>query len=322
MVKIEKKSVFIVILVVLILFVSGCTTKTTEEPTKVNYRTGTEGLTLSLPASSPQKLYEGDSNVPLVVEVRNKGAFPQEDETKGNTRLDGKIWISGYDDQILTISPVSQSLNDDGELEGKSPYNTDGGYKAYTFTMGVGTDNLPDGMPYYNPTLILTAVYKYKTIASPMICLDPQPRSTKIREKVCTIQESIGLGSQGAPVSVTKVEQDVTSEKFLFKIYVDNEGGGLVIPTTQVSIDPNRGYEWNDLDKVRYEVSVGNEQINRQDCRPRNEVKLIDGKGYIFCTWDIRDEERTYETVLNVELNYGYTTSIEKEIEIFEEVGI
>ena len=324
MVKIQKKGVLITMLVVLILVVSGCNTNRTEEPNEVNYRTGTVGLELTFPTDTPTEVYENDRDVRFVIEVRNKGAFPQTEETD---EFRGKLWIGGYDDKILKIYPrlgssISQGVNLRGdELEGRSPYNRDGGYSAVEFQMDVG--DLPQGMPYYNPNIIVTASYLYKTIANPIICIDPEPRSTRIREKVCDITDSISVGSQGAPIAVTKVEEDVTGNDFLFKIYIENTNKGLVIPESQVDNNPNEGYDWRDMDKVRIEdIRAGN--VRMTECRPTigRDVQLIEDKGYIFCRLDKTiAQDKAYETSLNIVLSYGYTTSEEKEIEVFEEVS-
>ncbi|MBW2974928.1 hypothetical protein KY366_04385 [Candidatus Woesearchaeota archaeon] len=325
-----QKRVLIAVLVVLIIAVSGCRRASVDEPTEYNYRTGTEGLTLSFPSHTPTQIYEND-NVNLMVEIRNSGAFPLTADEKGE--FEGKIWIGGYDRGILTIEPESgqsADLNED-ELEGKSSYNKDGGFSAVEFNMDA--KNLPQGMPYYKPRIIVTASYFYKTLANPMICVDPEPRSTRVREKVCNVGDysasgagsgkgvGSGLGSQGAPIAVTKIEEDVTSNDILFKIYIQNSGNGLVISKDDIGTDPNMGYDWRDINKVVIEsIKVGNKPMT--NCRPKDVVQLTDGKGYIFCTLSKSQVgEDAYVTPLNIQLSYGYTTSIEKDIEIFEEVS-
>jgi len=338
MVKIVKKSVLIVILVVFILSVSGCRRANVNEPSESNYRTGTEGLYLKLPTDVPTQIYENDQDVRFVVEVRNKGAFPQSDEVDD---FRGKLWIGGYDERIVQIYPrlgssVYQGVDlEGGELEGKSPYNRDGGYSAVEFQMNVG--DLPEGMPYYRPRLIITASYLYKTIANPIICVDPEPRSTKVREKVCEIGDysasgggsgaggrvGSGLGSQGAPIAVTSLEEDVTGTDILFKIYIQNVDDGLVILESDIDNNPNQGYDWRDMNLIRIEdIKVGN--VRMTECRPSigRDVELIDDKGYIFCRLDKSIAEgKAYVTPLNIVLSYGYTTSIEEDIEVFEEVS-
>lgn len=336
----KKKSCLIAVLIVLILISSGCNLRRTDEPQEVNYRTGTEGLFLKFPTNSPTQLYENDRDVRFIVEVRNKGAFPQSEEID---EFRGKLWVGGYDDKILKIYPrlgssISQGVNLDGsELEGKSTYNRDGGYSAVEFQMDVG--ELPQGMPYYRPRLIITSSYLYKTIANPMICVDPEPRSTRIREKVCEIGDyggtgsgggsgkggsvGSGLGSQGAPIAVTRIEEDVTTNDILFKIYIQNSGQGLVILESDIDNNPNQGYDWRDMNLVRIDdIKVGN--IRMTECRPTigRDIQLIDDKGYIFCRLDKSVAGgKAYVTPLNIILSYGYTTSIEKDIEVFEEVS-
>ena len=327
MVKMQKKGVSLVILIVLILVVSGCNSRRTDKGSssnrEIDYRTGTDGLELVLPVDTPTEIYEGDRDVRFLVEVRNKGAFPQSDEI-GN--FGGKLWIGGYDENILTIYPrigtsISQGVELVGnELEGKSPYNEEGGYSAIEFRIDART--LPEGVPSYNPKLIITASYFYQTIANPVVCIDPEPRSTRIREKICDIDDSISVGSQGGPITITKVEQDVTSNDFLFKIYISNDGDGLVIRKGDIGNNPNEGSDRRELDNVKLEdVSAGN--VRMTQCRPSigSDVHLIEDKGYIFCRLDKTvAAEKTYETPLNIRLSYGYTSSVEKEIKVFEEV--
>jgi len=338
MVKMQKKSILIVVLI--ILSISGCRRADIDEPREFNYRTGTEGLYLKLPTNMPTEVYENDQDVRFIVEVRNRGAFPQSDEVDD---FYGKLWMGGYDDRILQIYPrlgssVYQGVDLDGyNLEGKSVYNRDGGYDAVEFQMDVG--DLPPGMPYYRPRIIMTASYLYKTMANPMICVDPEPRSTRVREKVCEIGDysalgsgggsgrggsvGAGLGSQGAPIAVTRVEEDVTGTDILFKIYIQNVGGGLVILESDIDNNPNEGYDWRDMNMIRIEdIKVGN--VRMTECRPAigRDVELIDERGYIFCRVDKSIAKgKAYVTPLNIILSYGYTTSIERDIEIFEEVS-
>ncbi len=340
MVKMVKKGVLIAILIILILSIFGCRRADVDEPREYNYRTGTQGLVLNFPTNMPTEIYENDRDVRFMVEVRNKGAFPQSDEVD---EFRGKLWIGGHDDRILRIYPrlgssISQGVNLDGyELEGKSVYNRDGGYSGVEFQMDVG--DLPQGMPYYRPRLIVTASYLYKTIANPMICVDPEPRSTRVREKVCEIGDygtmgrgggsgkggrvGAGQGSQGAPIAVTRIEEDVTGSDIIFKIYIRNAGQGLVILESDIDQNPNEGYDWRDMNLVRIEdIRVGN--IRMTECRPTigRDVQLIDDEGYIFCRLDKSVAGgKAYVTPLNIMLSYGYTTSIERDIEVFEEVS-
>ena len=229
--------------------------------------------------------------------------------------------MGGYDPDILDISPDNGIRLDEQELEGKNSYNDDGGYSAEEFIANVY--DLPSGASIYKPPLIFTTTYFYKTIASPTICIDPEPRSTYVRDKVCTVQETQSLNSQGAPITVRRIEQHVTSENFQFKIEIQNSGGGLVIQESDVDNNPNSGYDWRDLNEIRIEdISAGEQRMS--SCRPDigDTVELVDGKGYIFCRLDKSIIGNiVYTTPLNIELSYGYSSSVTKGIEIFEEIS-
>ncbi|MEA2037890.1 MAG: hypothetical protein U9O94_10370 [Nanoarchaeota archaeon] len=153
-----KKRYLIVSLVILALFLTACRTADIDEPRESIYRTGTDGLRLMFPTNTPKEIYENDYDVRMIVEVRNKGAFPQSDEIDELGPSIGKLWVGGYDKNILQITSRSQSdispgvTLDSRELEGKSVYNREGGYSAAELVMRVL--DLPDGMPYYRPRLI------------------------------------------------------------------------------------------------------------------------------------------------------------------------
>lgn len=315
----DKK--FLLAFVLAALVMAGCTggggSGRTDRPTEIDYRRGTDGLVLSFPVGTLTKLYENDQNVKMVVEARNKGAFPQFDDSG----LNAHIWLGGFDNNIIELLP-EETLLDESALEGKSPYNLEGGYLGVVINGKVY--NLPSGTSYYKPTLKVTVTYKYKTIAAPEVCIDPNPRSTDVKEKVCDITRfgSVSLSSsQGAPVAVTRVDEDATHDSTLFKFYIQNVGKGLVIDENDISNDPNKGYDWDEMNKVRLaDVSIGNRKIT--ECRPDigSYIDLINDKGYVFCKFSTAGINTVYTSPLNIILEYGYANSIDKDIEIFEEI--
>ena len=307
--------------VVLILII-GCSGVRTREPKRsVDYRTGSEGLVLDI-VSDFDRIYEFDQDVNVVVEVRNRGAFPQAGET-----IEAYIWAGGFDTDILELrTETGNGALDTTSLEGKSPVNLDGGYTAAVFEADV--HDLPSGTPSYKTPIIIDATYKYKTIASPIICVDPNPSITEIKERVCEVGQygSVSLkGSQGAPVAVTRVEEDVTSNYILFRIYVDNVGGGRVIPkdgSHGPQWNPNKGYDWDELNKVYINrVTVGNTDVD--SCSPDvgSNIDVEKGRGYILCRFQATGDG-VYKSPLNIELEYGYQSSIRQDIEVIKEVQI
>ncbi len=314
----NRKFISLFFLVSVIVF-SGCAPKTGEPGTnREDYRQGTEGLYLDFIQDTITRAYEMDPDVRMVVEVRNRGAFPQYDQIG---QLNGRIWVGGFPRDIIDLRP-ERDLLDEEALEGKSTYNPDGGYTSVIIAGPVY--ELPEGTPFYPTKVIVTATYNYETIASAKVCVDPSPSGTKIREKVCDIEsyQSISLGSQGAPVAVTSIEEEPTYRSLLFKIYVSDVGNGLLIDESDVGRNPNKGYDWDRLNKVRIaDVTLGNRVMT--ECKPDigDYLRLSDGKGYIFCKLDTSGIDSVYTAPLNVKLRYGYANSVSKDLEIYEEVG-
>ncbi|MFH2027695.1 MAG: hypothetical protein ABIJ08_01020 [Nanoarchaeota archaeon] len=71
----------VVVLIIIAIILTGCNSKSSGPQKTGDYRSGTEGLKLNFPVGVPDRVYVGDKTVNLVVEVQNRGAFPQADET-------------------------------------------------------------------------------------------------------------------------------------------------------------------------------------------------------------------------------------------------
>ncbi|MFH2027694.1 MAG: hypothetical protein ABIJ08_01015 [Nanoarchaeota archaeon] len=226
----------------------------------------------------------------------------------------------GNNDDILKVGNKAIALSG-GTLMGKSDFTPEGASSAVAFIIDEVKD-LPKGASSFKQNLLFSLTYLYKTIANPSVCIDPNPRSAVVQEKVCTVKD-ISLSNQGAPVAVTKVEQDITSTRLLFKIYIQNLGKGNIIPSDKVDIsadpNPNTGYGWGNLDNVAYSVKLGSEDITA-GCKPEGGVvKLVNGKGYIFCEKGNVDKITSiYTAPLNIILTYGYSTTESKEIEVIK----
>ncbi|MBW2979951.1 hypothetical protein KY360_00860 [Candidatus Woesearchaeota archaeon] len=314
----NKKLVSLFFLVVIIV-ISGCTRYDGEPGLEgvEDYRSGSEGLVLEFPVDTITRVYEHDDDVRMMVEIQNRGAFPQYDQVG---QLNGRVWVGGFPKDIIDLRPDSDLLDEEA-LEGKSSYNRDGGRTSVIISGPVY--DLPKGTPYLPTKAIVTATYNYETIGSANVCIDPSPRGTTVREKVCRIEDysSLSLGTQGAPVAVTGIEEEATHRNLLFTIYVENVGDGLLIDENDVYKNPNKGYEWDRLNKVRItDVTIGNRLMT--ECRPDigDYLTLSDGKGYIFCKFSTAGIDDVYPAPLNVRLRYAYANSVSKDLEIYEEV--
>ena len=168
------------------------------------------------------------------------------------------------------------------------------------------------------------------TTATSTVCIDPEPFDTK-QEKVCAIG-SQNVPNQGAPIAVTRIDQEAAGGKIHFKISIKNVGKGEVI-WGKDGIDPlldrcnpNQGGRLNrkDFDRVQLEkVGIGNVDLFAQGkCAPfadgtNNLVWLFNGEGFVICTYDIPNTiQSAFTTPIEIKLRYAYRSTISKPIQI------
>lgn len=306
---IDIKKMGVILLILSIFFSVGCNIRQSDASTPDKYHVGNDGLKIKfMTGTPPTKVYEND-DLTVVVEVTNKGAYPTSDS---GHNFDGKIFIGGFDSSYIAISPTSVQL--DSGLYGKDQYNDEGTYDTETFT--ATSVSLPDETDSYNPNLQISACYKYKTYASPVVCIDPDPYSSELEDEVCTVRDQSLSGGQGAPVAVTKVEESVTKDQVKFKIHFRNVGDGWVIDPDYINSDcPDTDRE--NLNKVDVNVRLSGAQAS---CKPQNPVHLVNGAGYVVCdTQKPSESTPAYTTPLLIELTYGYSTSISTKVSIVNE---
>lgn len=304
----------IISLVMALLFITSCgyIGGNSRENANENYRSGSQGLVINfMPNMPPSRVYDNEK-LTVAVEVRNRGAT---DIQSSSSRL----YLAGFDNSL--ISGVSTAGNNIGTLEGKSMYNSEGGYTNVIFDGyigSIGSRNIDE----YNPTLQVTACYRYETIADPMVCIDMDPFSPTNQEKICNANTVQNLGgSQGAPVAVSSVQTEPSKGKMRFKIYVSNVGGGLVFKDGYNYLNRcnpynAQGLEFNDIDMVRVEeVKVAGTSI-LPSCKPlENGYLRLKGAGYIICEYSGATGP-AYTTPLTIKVSYGYRNSITKPIQI------
>jgi hypothetical protein len=285
---------------------------------------GSKGLTMEfvdgLPADS--YLLTGETEpISIFVNIKNEGRFPEE----GEDYLGGGIvYISGFDSSIIKIDKTGQDLKD-VKLSGLSQYNPYGTVYLAQFQGNILSKSMQ--VNNYEPNIQATVCYPYITKAGPNVCIDPNPNDNT-RDKVCTVQ-SQSLSSQGAPVAVTKVEQEASSTKMQFKIYVNNVGGGDVLKSDSLGrCGVSADLTGDDLDEVKLEsISVSSTDI-LASCKAyadkNNIIKLFNGAGSVVCSIDkssYADANNAYSTLLTINLSYGYRSSISKKIKISKTAG-
>ena len=77
MVKTAKRAIIqTILLILLVLMLSSCQSGANQRIVERDFHTGTQGLEMRfLPSAPPSRVYEGDG-VDIIVEVKNRGAYP------------------------------------------------------------------------------------------------------------------------------------------------------------------------------------------------------------------------------------------------------
>ncbi len=309
----KRKIIFLVSLVLIVLFITSCAPQGYNPEVKETYFIGTQGLVMRFMNNAPPyKVYVGDK-LDITVELWNRGAWPDSDS------FEGFLVISGFD--LSAINGAWESGNIiPATLQGKSQFNPEGGYAAMSYKDLDGVI-VPFDADRYPTEILVTACYRYKTFARPRVCIDPDPYSIVAEDKVCHVDDegeiAIGAGSQGAPIAVTSVKQEVGADKIYYRIYITNVGGGRVIEPNAYNFCPF-DLENDEINKVYATVSLPHD--SNPICTPRGDpsdpIRLQDGRGYMFCSFTLPSSGSAYWSQLHVILDYVYSQSVKTRLDV------
>lgn len=283
---------FIVLLAVLCILLAGCTGGSRENS---NWKTGTQGVVVQFGQNSPPaEMYE-DEDYSLVLEVRNKGSYPTDQEDS----LPVDLYFSGFEPNVVDLGDRA-SVDVEGS---KSQFNPDGGVAYHEEEFGV--DELGEEIDSLPQDIRVTYVYEYETFAPLDVCVDPNP--TRNDDDTCTPGAVGGTGGQAAPVGVASVQQESLKNKVRFTMRISNLGGGDILRDDRYVFNvPENEKNVVEVD----EVLLGGEDM---DCTPERDLRLNGGAGVLSCTYDGLDEELpAYKTTLSVRLHYWYKDSVSK----------
>lgn len=305
----------------LVFSVAGCN-KTGEKTDGTNFVGGPDGLVMSfVPNYPPGKIILTSTNEPIsiIVEVKNKGTYPPQGDKFSN----GAIHLSGFDTSIISITS-SKSIPE-MDLPAVSNINP-GGTDIAQFDGNINSNSIV--VDNYNPTILVTACYPYVTKAVSTVCIDPEPFDTK-REKVCSTGNQ-NLPNQGAPIAVTRIEQESARGKIYFKIAIKNVGRGDVLWGTADGVavvnrcNPNQGtkLERKEFDRVKLKKVKMGDSDRTTNCAPfidgtPNRIGLFNGEGFVICSYDVPSTvQSAYTTPIDIELEYVYRSTISMPIQI------
>ena len=360
----------IILIGIICMFLISC--QNVQQQERETEITGTKGITLSfLEETPPNKILvgTGGEHFDVTVIAKNDGSYSAMIGTDPNKKdtVNGHVFLSGFDKNIIAFSdygnvtgispaPTVTSISDelvDNDLSSRSYQNKVGGFDYIDFKGYIKYANLP--VQPYKPKLTATSCYNYNTVASTPVCIDFEPNKRTV-EKVCKTSP-INLKSQGAPIAVTSVEEEVLGSEIRFKIKIKNIGGGDVFSAwdagnskhatencnpTSISIE-RKNFDLvtlqsvfiNDKSGTLQDLSDGAEErkcvslkklIGKDgtEIADSKAIKLLDGEGFIICTAPktlFAAQPQGFTTPLEIKLSYGYRTTIQKDIEIVKTEG-
>lgn len=312
-----KKSILFCVVILCLLFLSACQLQSGLQPKDsqmFSQRSGSEGLRINfLENLPPQQLFDNEE-FNAVIQVENQGSS----DVGG---AGDKIYLSGFDQSIITgISNFGMSVP---RLRGKDLFTQNIDVELVSFKGGINLLK-NKGLNQFNTPLMLTTCYEYTTLASPQICVDPNPLAPSLKPKVCTAQ-TVGAGTQGAPIAVSSVDVLPSPGNTKFKIYVQNVGGGRVLRSGMSALSecspffPNTQQLFKDVDYVEVQDVIVSDVSIKNSCRPLddNHLRLQNGQGVFYCEFNRIRGTSAYPTPLIVKLRYNYQTTLLKNLNIY-----
>lgn len=347
------KKLILTIGILSLLVIAGCkgSDKNKNPITDVDIRKGTDGLIMEfLPNAPPANVFE-DGGFPISLKLKNAGAFDITDNPETKEVVEKGIMVLGFEKAYVGIKQDENKQGGERQeffIKGKSVFNPLGDEEF--ISISAEAKKIGEQSETHPSAIFATACYPYQTILGASVCIDADVLGQNKGLKACNVKDLDFKDGQGAPVTVTKIEtrmlpQDNAKIKPHFIIHVKNSGNGQVIKKGKEKI-MDKGTEIDGTKEV-IEKACSSESLSYKDfnilkvkatlsgvvldCDPKEgmqktaEVRLREKEDIIRCTYE-DDEGKgidagldAYVAPLKVELDYGYTFTISKNI-IIEKV--
>lgn len=305
---------------ILILAISGCKgSGSTGKPiTNEDVYKGFDGLNIGFTKNAPpDKVFE-ESIFPIAINLKNKGA---------SDIKDGFLSL-GFEEEFINFNEKS-SEPIRFEIKGKSTFNPNGD-EDFTTANAKTAKRIGSQSETHPSTIFATACYPYKTILGTSVCVDPDIFGTQLRKKSCQSKDLDFANGQGGPVAIIKIEtrtfpdQDNERVRPHFILYIENKGSGqVIIPDGNKirSACTKEKLDFTDFNRIKIKATLSNQELEcrLKDEKTSTEVRLRDKKDVVRCTYPesaegIRRNTDAFTAPLRIEMDYGYTFTISKDI--------
>lgn len=331
-----KKIIILSLLLITILVLTACTqplisSRKYHSATTTNFYQGTRGLELSfLEQAPPSEIYE-QTEFDVQTYISNRGAFSLTENYLAKLTLSyNDIKIEKVTDKITGY--YQETYLDEGllSLYGKSYYYPQG-EEDYFAIDRFRANEIEQNFESTKTSINLELCYPYKTIFADEVCIDSDPLDIDIRPDACQAQDKKYSRGQGAPIAITAIDVlmvprgTVVQPQFI--IYIENQGGGYVNKFTEEARDqrlPKDVFACGDMSKATPNELVMTARLGGKDLDCTLPV-LRKGKTRVECQLSeslIAGNVANYMSSLQIELEYIYTDSFNKEIGIKQANGL
>ena len=305
------------------------------DPEQFDYRVGSDALKMEFEENlPPESVYEG-TTTPLSIHLSNEGA----------EAIRNGVLVIISDERLLSlpqgisidgVTVSAEALNKASfDLDGRSISNPIGGKAFLSGTLQV--KDIGAQREELATRLTVQSCYTYRTFARRSVCLDTDVYKQVQLAKACEM-EDVSAGTQGAPVAVSDIEVQVTPHptnprkvvpRFVFKVQNVGDGEVLSAGLYKEACSSSGSADFNEVRLIaRMPSERGSERLT---CSPSLSdqatdiglVKLKAKQNAVRCSLDegIDAERGAYTVLLEVELDYGYTQTITRELTIKKGAG-
>ena len=281
------KKILLLGLLVLVLFTFGCIKQPGPGPEVVNYHTGKNGIEITAINNLPPKEAWVGNTFVVGIEIKNSGAFDIEQ---------GKLSVSGFDPDYIEIQEPQRNFI----LKGKQAGYPEGERNIINFN--VKNIGIREGSEEIVSSFTIRAQYPYQTETSTEVCINPDIYNAVKTKHICEVQSQTFRSGQGAPVSITSIDQTISpidlDYEISFLIHVQNKGDGRVLNN---------------------KLKVKEAKLSDQAVQCTKEIQFDNHQdNLIKCSIILKEVRGAYLAPFTIKLEYDYENVVDKKFKIVD----
>lgn len=315
-----RKTAAIIGVVLVSLLLTACASNNNGNSDPTGFIGGTQGVQLEFSNDAPPETVAdgGQQSFPVIVEAHNEGEAAVAAENATIT-LEGFSYSAFNKSQDSLTSAPAENIpanrqSPDGNVIDAAP----------VFTEFPGFSYEDDVQAGYETAMIAKMCYEYSSTTSTELCIRDD-MLTADTDSPCSVSSTRDSSSSGAPVQITRVEQEEsTSDRTLLTFQIKNQGSGDAFQTG-TTCDPEQGQRvegdivvtFSNLDGVSELDCRGQRRIGERTFQLRLSQQDLQQGDTFTCDATIPAENRNNrEEPFNIDLNYLYETTSSKTLTV------